>query len=106
MQQGMTRKVAAEFSFFLAVPTMLAVTAYSMFLKDWKIKGIEKKGFEMVTENSHNLTLFLLGNIVAFLVAAFAIKFFIGIVQKYGFKIWGVYRIIAGTILIIYFTCR
>ncbi|MFN5983706.1 MAG: undecaprenyl-diphosphate phosphatase [Fluviicola sp.] len=106
MQQGMTRKVAAEFSFFLAVPTMLAVTAYSMFLKDWKIKGIEKKGFEMVTENSHNLTLFLLGNIVAFLVAAFAIKFFIGIVQKYGFKIWGVYRILAGTILIIYFTCR
>ncbi len=106
MQQGMTRKVAAEFSFFLAVPTMFAVTAYSLFLKDWKIQGVEKKGIELITADSHNFTLFLYGNIVAFLVAAVAIKFFIGIIQKYGFKVWGIYRIVAGSILLIYFTCR
>ncbi|MFM7683495.1 MAG: undecaprenyl-diphosphate phosphatase, partial [Bacteroidota bacterium] len=76
MQQGLTRKMAAEFSFFLAVPTMLAVTCYSVFLKDWNYKGIEQKGYEMILSSYENITSFVIGNVLAFVVAAFAIKFF------------------------------
>lgn len=104
MQQGMTRKLAAEFSFFLAVPTMLAVTFYSIFLKDWNYKGQEQKGFEMITSSTENLTNFFVGNLVAFIVAGIAIKFFIGFLQKYGFKIWGWYRIVVGLLLIFLFS--
>lgn len=103
MQQKLTRKAAAEFSFFLAVPTMLAVTVYSIFVKDWNYKGVEQKGFEMLMQGD-NLMLFLVGNIVAFVVAVVAIKFFIGVLTKYGFKPWGWYRIIVGIVLLIYFT--
>lgn len=104
MQQGLTRKMAAEFSFFLAVPTMLAVTMYSLFLKDWTYKGEDLKGYEMITDSSSNMLLFLVGNVVAFIVAALAIKLFIGIIEKYGFKIWGWYRIVVGLLLIAFFT--
>lgn len=103
MQQKLTRKAAAEFSFFLAVPTMLAVTVYSVFVKDWNYKGVEQKGFEMLMQGD-NLMLFMVGNIVAFVVAVVAIKFFIGVLTKYGFKPWGWYRIIVGIVLLIYFT--
>ncbi len=103
MQQSLTRKAAAEFSFFLAVPTMLAVTSYSIFLKNWNHNGVEQKGYEMILQGN-NLQLFLVGNLVAFVVAIIAIKFFIGVLNKYGFKPWGWYRIIAGIILLIYFT--
>ena len=103
MQQGLTRKMAAEFSFFLAVPTMLAVTAYSIFVKDWDYNGVEQKGFEMIMSSSSNMINFIIGNIIAFMVAALAIKFFIGFIQKYGFKIWGWYRIIVGIALVFYF---
>ncbi len=104
MQQGLTRKLAAEFSFFLAVPTMLAVTCYSIFLKDWNYHGTEEKGYQMILSSNNNMISFLVGNVIAFIVAVIAIKFFIGILEKYGFKIWGWYRIIAGTALLIYFT--
>jgi undecaprenyl-diphosphatase len=104
MQQGLTRKMAAEFSFFLAVPTMLAVTTYSVFLKDWNYNGIEQKGIEMITATNQNMIMFSVGNVIAFVVAAFAIKFFIGFLQKYGFKIWGYYRIAIGMALLIYFS--
>lgn len=103
MQQKLTRKAAAEFSFFLAVPTMLAVTVYSIFLKEWHHNGIAQKGYEMLMEND-NLKLFLLGNIIAFIVAVLAIKFFIGVLMKYGFRPWGWYRIIVGALLLVYFT--
>lgn len=103
MQQGLTRKMAAEFSFFLAVPTMLAVTSYSIFLKDWDYQGREQKGYEMIMSSSENITNFLVGNLVAFIVAAIAIKFFIGFIEKYGFKIWGWYRVIIGILLIAFF---
>jgi undecaprenyl-diphosphatase len=110
MQQGLTRKMAAEFSFFLAVPTMLAVTAYSVFVKDWNVKIgekiVEQKGYEMIVANSTNSINFVIGNIIAFVVATIAIKFFIRILQKYGFNVWGWYRIIAGIILIAYFSLR
>jgi undecaprenyl-diphosphatase len=104
MQQGLTRKLAAEFSFFLAVPTMLAVTLYSVFVKDWIYNGLEQKGYEMIFSSSANTTNFIIGNIIAFVVAIIAIKFFIEILQKFGFKIWGWYRIIVGIILLIYFS--
>lgn len=103
MQQGLTRRMAAEFSFFLAVPTMLAVTSYSVLLKDWNYMGKEQKGFEMILQNN-NLFLFLIGNLVAFVVAIIAIKFFIEILKKYGFLVWGYYRITLGLILLIYFS--
>jgi undecaprenyl-diphosphatase len=103
MQQNLTRRAAAEFSFFLAVPTMLAVTVYSIFLKDWNYRGVEQKGYEMLVQGD-NLMMFLIGNVVAFVVAVIAIKFFIGVLTKYGFKPWGWYRIIVGIVLLIYFT--
>ncbi|HMU08013.1 MAG TPA: undecaprenyl-diphosphate phosphatase, partial [Kaistella sp.] len=103
MQQRLTRKAAAEFSFFLAVPTMLAVSVYSIFLKDWNHNGLEQKGYEMILQGN-NLMLFLVGNVVAFVVAVLAIKFFIGVLMKYGFKPWGWYRIVVGIVLLIYFT--
>ncbi len=105
MQQGLTRKMAAEFSFFLAVPTMFAVTAYSIFLKDdWEYKGIKQTGFEMIMSSNSNIMNFVVGNVVAFIVAALAIKFFIGFIEKYGFKVWGWYRVIVGIILFSYFS--
>lgn len=103
MQQKLTREAAAEFSFFLAVPTMLAVTVYSIFLKHWNHNGMEQKGYEMLMQGD-NLKLFLIGNVIAFIVAVLAIKFFIGVIKKYGFKPWGWYRIVVGVALLIYFT--
>lgn len=101
MQQGLSRQAAAEFSFFLAVPTMLAVTCYSVFLKTYDKSGL--KGFELILKSEDNTRMFIIGNVVAFIVAVIAIKFFIGIIKKYGFKPWGWYRIIAGILLLAYF---
>ncbi|MHA3786928.1 undecaprenyl-diphosphate phosphatase [Flavobacterium hauense] len=102
MQQKLTRETAAEFSFFLAVPTMAAVTVYSVFVKTYHQTGL--KGYELLTQNSDNLKMFLVGNVIAFIVAIIAIKGFIGIIKKYGFQPWGWYRIIAGAALLAYFT--
>ena len=101
MQQGLTRQAAAEFSFFLAVPTMLAVTCYSVFLKTYDKSGL--KGFELILKTEDNTKMFIIGNLVAFVVAILAIKFFIEIIKKHGFKPWGWYRIIAGVLLLAYF---
>ena len=101
MTQGLTRKAAAEFSFFLAVPTMLAVTVYSLFLKKWGAEGgLQQKGYELVMASSESFWFFILGNIVAFVVAMIAVKFFIHILTKFGFKVWGIYRIVIGTLLL------
>lgn len=100
MSQGLTRRAAAEFSFFLALPTMLAVTVYSIFMKTW---GNGQKGYEMIIETSENIQAFVVGNVVAFIVALVAVKFFIGVLAKYGFKFWGWYRIVVGIVLLIYF---
>lgn len=92
MQQKLTRNLAAEFSFFLAVPTMAAATCYKL-LKAWK------ENPEMVT-NTDNLIVLGIGNLVAFIVALVAIKFFIGFLQKHGFRLFGWYRVIVGAILL------
>ena len=100
MQQKFTRNLAAEFSFFLAVPTMLAASCYTIFLKEWDNGYLKRKGYEIIMENSQNLTSFIVGNIVAFVVAMIAIKFFINYLKIYGFRAFGFYRIIAGIILL------
>jgi undecaprenyl-diphosphatase len=102
MQQKLTRKLAAEFSFYLAVPTMAAATGYSVFLKHWKDpSGAEVKGYELILASTQNTVAFVTGNIIAFVVAVLAIKFFIGFLQKHGFRLFGWYRIIAGIALLI-----
>lgn len=101
MQQGLTRATAAEFSFFLAVPTMLAVTVYSLFLKTYEVTQL--KGYELLLQGD-NIKFFLIGNVIAFIVAVLAIKLFIEVIKKYGFKPWGYYRILAGVILLLYFS--
>ncbi|MBL7739111.1 MAG: undecaprenyl-diphosphate phosphatase [Chitinophagaceae bacterium] len=101
MQQKFTRNLAAEFSFFLAVPTMFAATVYSLFVKKWEQSGIPRKGYEIILESRDNTIAFVLGNITAFIVAILAIRFFINYLKVYGFKVFGWYRIIAGIILLI-----
>ena len=91
MQQKLTRSAAAEFSFFLAVPTMLAATGYKLY-KYYKTNG----GF-----SGHELQQLAIGNLVAFVLAMLAIRFFIGFLKKHGFKIWGYYRIIVGILLLV-----
>jgi len=90
MSLKLSRKVAAEFSFFLAVPTMFAATAK-------KLLDFYKEGH---TISTHEIQILAVGNIVAFLVALLAIKSFIGYLNKNGFKVFGWYRIVAGLIII------
>ncbi|MES2004631.1 MAG: undecaprenyl-diphosphate phosphatase [Bacteroidota bacterium] len=92
MQQKLTRNLAAEFSFFLAVPTMAAATGY-------KLLKAYKENPELLT-NKDNLIALALGNVIAFVVAMIAIKFFIGFLQKHGFRLFGWYRVIVGAVLL------
>ncbi len=92
MAQKLTRKAAAEFSFFLAVPTMLGATVFKLY------SIIKDNGMEIITNNISTL---IIGNVVAFIVALLAIKFFISFVTKYGFKAFGWYRIAVGAIILI-----
>jgi undecaprenyl-diphosphatase len=93
MANKMSRKSAAEFSFFLAVPTMAAASGYKL------LKLVTNPdGASMLTEN---LTTLLIGNVVAFLVAIAGIKFLIGFLTKYGFKAFGYYRIVVGLTILI-----
>lgn len=93
MQQKLTRKVAAEFSFFLAVPTLAGAFVKSLW-DTWK------ENPEILT--THNIQMLALGNLVGFLVAIIAIKAFISYLTKHGFKMFGYYRIIVGIFLIIF----
>ena len=93
MSQRLTRKAAAEFSFFLAVPTMFGATCLETY------KLISHGGGSLLTQGN-NLETLLLGSVVAFIVAILAIKFFISYVTKYGFAAFGWYRIIVGIIII------
>ena len=93
MSTKLTRKNAAEFSFFLAVPTMAAASGYKL-LKLF----MDPAGKSMMSEN---LVTLLIGNLVAFVVAMAAIKFFISFLTKYGFKAFGYYRIVVGVAILI-----
>jgi undecaprenyl-diphosphatase len=92
MAQKLDRTTAAEFSFFLAVPTMFAASAYKL-LKSYQTISIDSIG------------ILLLGNAVAFVVAMLAIKSFIAYLTKHGFKIFGWYRIVVGVLLLILYAC-
>lgn len=94
MSQKLSRTTAAEFSFFLAVPTMLGATAKKCY-------DYYKDGYVL---NHDQINFLIIGNVVAFIVALIAIKSFIGFLTKHGFKVFGYYRIIAGlTLLAIHF---
>ena len=94
MAQKLTRKAAAEFSFFLAVPTMFGATCLELY------KLMSHDGGNILTQGD-NLSLLLTGCVVAFVVAILAIKFFINYVAKYGFVAFGWYRIIVGAAILI-----
>ncbi len=91
MQQKLTRSAAAEFSFFLAVPTMMAATVFKIY------KYIKANGSFSIDQ----VKILAIGNLVAFIVALLAIKFFITMLKKHGFRIWGVYRLVVGIALLI-----
>lgn len=84
----LSKKAATEFSFFLAIPTLSAAAGYKL-LKNWDVLS------------SSNITDIAIGNVISFFTAILAVKFFIGIVQKQGFKFFGIYRIIIGSIFLI-----
>ena len=92
MTQGLTRRRAAKFSFFLAVPTMAGATLLDLL-------DLMKEDTAWAT--SHNITMLLLGCAIAFVVALLAMKWFVNYLTKYGFKAFGIYRIIVGSIIII-----
>ncbi len=92
MTQNLTRKRAAEFSFFLAVPTMAGATLLDLL-------DLMKEETSWAT--AHNITMLILGCVVSFVVALLAMKWFVGFLTKYGFKAFGIYRIIVGSIIIV-----
>jgi undecaprenyl-diphosphatase len=107
LTQGINRKAAAEFSFFLAVPTMLAAASYKLVKDLLKLEISDlvmfdlvkiKNSFDVITAD--DLRLLIIGNVVAFVVAMAAIKFFINFLTKYGFKMFGYYRIALGIVLL------
>ncbi|HXO74097.1 MAG TPA: undecaprenyl-diphosphate phosphatase [Puia sp.] len=92
MSQSLTRKAAAEFSFFLAVPTMLAASVKSLW-------DVHKENPDVLTKD--NITLLGISSIITFIVAIIVIRFFIGFLQKHGFKVWGYYRIVIGMVMLL-----
>jgi undecaprenyl-diphosphatase len=91
LQQKLDRRTAAEFSFFLAVPTMLAASVKSFY-------DVHKANPEVFVRD--NMTILLVGSIIAFVVALLAIRFFITYLQRHGFKLFGYYRILAGSLIL------
>jgi undecaprenyl-diphosphatase len=91
LQQRLNLKTSAEFSFFLAVPTMFAATSY-------KTLTFFKEG---IAVDQHQVLMLIVGNIVAFIVAALAIKSFIGFLTRYGLRAFGYYRIVVGILIIV-----
>jgi len=92
MANGLTRKRAAEYSFFLAVPTMAGATLLDLL-------DILKEDATWV--NTHDLLMLAVGCVVSFVVALLAMKWFVSFLTKYGFKVFGWYRIIIGIIIIV-----
>ena len=92
MTQGLTRRRAAKFSFFLAVPTMAGATLLDLL-------DLMKEDTAWAT--SHNITMLILGCVIAFIVALLAMKWFVNFLSKYGFKAFGIYRIVVGGIIIL-----
>jgi undecaprenyl-diphosphatase len=92
LQQKLDRRTAAEFSFFLAVPTMMAASVKSFY-------DVHKANPEVFVRD--NMMILVVGSIVAFVVALLAIRFFITYLQRHGFKLFGYYRILAGSLILL-----
>lgn len=92
MTQGLTRRRAAKFSFFLAVPTMAGATLLDLL-------DLMKEGTAWAT--GHNIAMLILGCVIAFVVALLAMKWFVNFLTRYGFKAFGIYRIVVGLIIIV-----
>jgi undecaprenyl-diphosphatase len=92
MSRGLTRKAAAEFSFFLAVPTMLAASVKSFW-------DVHKEHADVLSKD--NAVILGISSVIAFLVAVVVVRFFIDFLKKYGFKFWGYYRILVGLVMLI-----
>ena len=99
LTQKLTRRAAAEFAFFLAMPTMAAAAVKDLYdyFKEAKAQGTDL-GHLFTAEQAKML---VMGNVVAFVVALLAIRLFVGFVSKYGFRAFGIYRIIAGGVLLL-----
>ncbi|MGZ4059204.1 MAG: undecaprenyl-diphosphate phosphatase, partial [Bacteroidia bacterium] len=93
MSQKLTRNLAAEFSFFLAVPTMFAASVKSFW-------DVYKEHPEVIAKD--NMSVLTIGAVISFVVALLAVKFFISFVQKHGFRLFGWYRIILGVSFLVY----
>lgn len=93
MSQKLSRSVAAEFSFFLAVPTMFAASIKSLW-------DLHKEQPAVLTDTS-NLGTLAIGSVIAYIIALLSIKFFIGYLQKHGFRVFGIYRIILGSVVLL-----
>jgi undecaprenyl-diphosphatase len=91
LTQKLTKQTAAEFSFFLAVPTMFAATAYKLYKFYSQGNSFENEDIQIL----------IFGNVVAFIVAIFAIKSFISFLTSHGFKVFGYYRIIIGILILV-----
>ncbi|HEY4285558.1 MAG TPA: undecaprenyl-diphosphate phosphatase [Puia sp.] len=92
MSQSLTRKAAAEFSFFLAVPTMLGASVKTLW-------DVHKDHPSVLTKD--NISLLGISSVITFIVAIIVIRFFIGFLQKHGFKVWGYYRIVIGMVMLL-----
>lgn len=102
LTQKLTRKAAAEFSFFLAIPTMAGAMFKKMVMDEIETganKGLHP--YELLLNNHDNMTAFIIGNVIAFIIAILAMRSFVGYLTKHGFKIFGYYRIIVGAIILI-----
>ena len=99
LSQKLTRRAAAEFAFFLAMPTMAAAAAKDIYdyYKEAHAQGITLSHMFSAQE----VKLLVLGNVVAFVVALLAIRLFVGFVAKYGFRAFGIYRILVGGMLLL-----
>ena len=92
MSQGLSRKAAAEFSFFLAVPTMLAASVKSFW-------DVHKEHPDVLSTN--NFSILGISSVVTFFVSILVIRYFIGFLKKHGFKVWGYYRIVVGLVMLL-----
>lgn len=102
LSQKLTRKAAAEFSFFLAIPTMAGAMFKSMFMDE--IESGANAGlrpYELLLQHQENMTAFIIGNIIAFIIAIIAMRSFVGYLTKHGFRMFGYYRIVVGGIILI-----
>jgi undecaprenyl-diphosphatase len=92
MSQSLSRKAAAEFSFFLAVPTMIAASVKSFW-------DVYKDHHEVLSKE--NFSLLGISSIVTFIVSIIVIRYFIGFLKRHGFKVWGYYRIVVGLVMLL-----